>query len=227
MTAETIHWILEVATAFGVFVLALLATRYLPSYIKEKGKNLATKEDIASITNEIEKVRSQYAENIEALKASLGSRTHMHQVRYEREFEILLGLTEKLVELRDAATTLRPVSEYVNPEETDADRKKRRLTRYQEASRALYLFSESRRPFFPEDIYDALQVVDRKAWSEVVQYNRRSPFGEHADPNYWDNAEKNAAEITSAVDSVLEKIRHRVRLWERFDPGPDGAGSAA
>lgn len=45
-----------------------LAKHYLPGYLSEKGKNLATKEDIADITRRIEEVRHTYASLLEDQK---------------------------------------------------------------------------------------------------------------------------------------------------------------
>ena len=56
-------------TAVVTFLLGLLLREYLPGYFREKGKNLATKEDIAGITREIEAVRSVYTTEIERLQA--------------------------------------------------------------------------------------------------------------------------------------------------------------
>jgi len=44
---------------------------FLASYLRKKGENVATKEDIKDITKKIEKVRSQYSEQLETVKASL------------------------------------------------------------------------------------------------------------------------------------------------------------
>ncbi|MDP2037812.1 MAG: hypothetical protein Q8L04_10550 [Ignavibacteria bacterium] len=44
--------------------LGLFIKKYLPSYFNEKGKNLATKEDIADITNRIESVKSTYEKTL-------------------------------------------------------------------------------------------------------------------------------------------------------------------
>lgn len=41
---------------------------FLPGYLAEKGKNLATKEDVAAITREVKRVEDEYARGIEALK---------------------------------------------------------------------------------------------------------------------------------------------------------------
>jgi hypothetical protein len=55
-------------------VVFLLIKYFLPGYLSEKGKNLATKEDIRKITDEVESVKNQYAVLIEELKAK-------HQLR--------------------------------------------------------------------------------------------------------------------------------------------------
>lgn len=40
-------------------IISLILNKYLPSYFSEKGKNLATKEDIEEITSKVEKVKFQ------------------------------------------------------------------------------------------------------------------------------------------------------------------------
>ena len=47
------------------------ARLYLSSYLTEKGKNLATKEDIATITNEVETVKTQHAKDLEGYKSGI------------------------------------------------------------------------------------------------------------------------------------------------------------
>lgn len=59
-----------VAAAVGY----LLVRHYLSAYLAEKGKNLATKEDVAGITREIESVRNEYVMLVEQFKAN-------HQLR--------------------------------------------------------------------------------------------------------------------------------------------------
>lgn len=41
-------------------IISLLLNKFLPAYFSEKGKNLATKEDISQITEKIESVKSIY-----------------------------------------------------------------------------------------------------------------------------------------------------------------------
>jgi hypothetical protein len=70
---EELRMILEYFGAFGLGALVacavgfLLLRFFLPSYLSEKAKNLATKEDIGLITDQIEKVKAQYTENLQNL----------------------------------------------------------------------------------------------------------------------------------------------------------------
>lgn len=215
--------LLQILALVGIGALGLLLYRYLPAYAGQKGKNLATKEDIAEITRRIEGVKSDYAHELEGVRAAIGSRLGIHQFRYQREFEILLQLSEKIVELRDATVMLRPESEYVDPEESEEDRKRRKLARYTTASRDLYQLYEPRRPFLPDSLLESLRVLDQVAWREVVQFRHRAPHGENYDPKYWESALENAAKIQTAADAVLGAIRDRAQTWERFDASVDRA----
>lgn len=50
--------------------------KYFFSYSSEKGKNLATKEDIEEITRKIESVKSVYSVDLEKIKALLSESSH-------------------------------------------------------------------------------------------------------------------------------------------------------
>jgi hypothetical protein len=55
---------------FGL-ILGFIIKSFLPEYFKEKGKNIATKEDIGVITKEIKKAESKYLAEIEKIKSQL------------------------------------------------------------------------------------------------------------------------------------------------------------
>lgn len=48
-----------------------LLKNYFPSYMGEKGKNLAMKEDIQAITEKIESVKAEYTKSLEEIKARI------------------------------------------------------------------------------------------------------------------------------------------------------------
>lgn len=63
--------LLSAAAIGGVIASSIIAAMLkflLPGYLGEKGKNLATKEDIEHITDKIEAIKTQYALTVEAAK---------------------------------------------------------------------------------------------------------------------------------------------------------------
>lgn len=80
MTSEELATLWKLAGSFGagagvaVLIGWLLLKFFAASYLGEKGKNLATKEDIAAITRQIEGVKSEYTILAEQFKAK-------HQLR--------------------------------------------------------------------------------------------------------------------------------------------------
>lgn len=89
MSADNINALLGYLGAFGLgavlagLVVFLILKSFLPSYLAEKGKNLATKEDVALITREIEAVKSEYALVLEELRA----RNQLRMAALDRRLE--------------------------------------------------------------------------------------------------------------------------------------------
>lgn len=82
--------ILALLTFISIGVVALVVRSLLPAYLGEKGKNLATKEDIAEITQRIEEVKTQHALVLEASTAThqlrlaaIDKRLQAHQEAFE------------------------------------------------------------------------------------------------------------------------------------------------
>ncbi len=185
---------------------------YLRSYLGEKAKNLAAKEDIMEITDRIEGVKIDYSKQLESIKNGFQARLQVDQVRYQNEYQILVTLSERLVELRDAATSLRPALDIHPADEAEVDRKKRRLERYAKAAQEYYQFSATREPFILEDMYQTVIALERHCRSEAIKFNRKSP---NKDPGeYWDEAEENAQLIETSANELIQKIRKRAKLWE-------------
>jgi hypothetical protein len=73
MTTDAAERLLSIVGSFGVGAIAAgaltfyMLRSFLPSYFSEKAKNLATREDIATITNEIERIKAQHANQIQAV----------------------------------------------------------------------------------------------------------------------------------------------------------------
>lgn len=78
--------IISIIIPIGFALLYMLQRNFLTNYLNQKGKNLAEKEDIESITRLVEKVRIEFNRDIEYLKADLGvsSNTKIHLINEER-----------------------------------------------------------------------------------------------------------------------------------------------
>ncbi|WP_140636188.1 hypothetical protein [Methylibium rhizosphaerae] len=70
---EIAAFTVSIITFLGVLIGGLLLRSYVPSYLSEKGKNLASKEDLAHLTGVVEGVKAMHAADIERIKAALQS----------------------------------------------------------------------------------------------------------------------------------------------------------
>lgn len=68
---ELIALVLSCLSIIGLVIAGLLLRGYLPSYVAEKGKNLASKEDLAYLTDLVENVKALHTSELERLKAGL------------------------------------------------------------------------------------------------------------------------------------------------------------
>ena len=68
---ETVALILSIASLVGLVAAGLLLRGFLPSYVAEKGKNAASKEDLTHLTELVERVKAQHGADMERLKAEL------------------------------------------------------------------------------------------------------------------------------------------------------------
>lgn len=92
MDVNTIINIIAVILAIGNFIFLCSISRK-KAYSEEKGKNLATKEDIESITNIIKSVESQYNNSLELFKMEL-----LNEYEFSKSlFEICNNLDKELI----------------------------------------------------------------------------------------------------------------------------------
>lgn len=68
---EQIALVLSSFSVIAFVIVGVLIRGYLPSYIAEKGKNLASKEDLAHLTHLVEGVKALHTSELERLKADL------------------------------------------------------------------------------------------------------------------------------------------------------------
>jgi hypothetical protein len=72
---------LSIINFIVIGIFTLVGKNYLTSYFNEKGKNLASKEDIHEITDKVEGIKSQYLVDLERVKSLLQSESTFLQKR--------------------------------------------------------------------------------------------------------------------------------------------------
>lgn len=121
-----------IAGVLGSAVLLGLGT-LLGSYLKRKGQNIATQEDITEITDRVESVRREHLSEMEELRTELAKTIHVHRAQVELELDAYRAVWTKLVAAQRATASLRPMMDFVPEDEDEEERRERRLQRYGEA----------------------------------------------------------------------------------------------
>lgn len=87
---------LQILILLGIGSLFLFR-KFFVSYSSEKGKNLATKEDIDSITRKVEEVKAEYINRVEHLKVELALHQKKNDLLFGEKIRVFKKLQSQLV----------------------------------------------------------------------------------------------------------------------------------
>lgn len=193
---------------YPLVVVLSLGGAWLLSYLREKGKNLATKEDVSTLTH-----------TVESIKSALATKQHFNQIRYERELKVYEDLWPKLCALETAALGLRPVFEFGLAErETEEIRRQNRAQRFWDAHGSFMNAVNHSRPFHSPEVWEQLQKLVKLCWGEAVEWglfsNELLRRARENRENYWDKAIQNADAINAQIAVISESIRTRLSHFD-------------
>ncbi|WNO10377.1 hypothetical protein [Teredinibacter sp. KSP-S5-2] len=103
MSSEEIKSLVEIFGSFGIGAIVsggiafYLVKFFFPSYVSEKAKNLATKEDIGLITEKVEKVRTEYSTVLEEVKTLNQLKVGAVEREKQVKKEVLLIAVESII----------------------------------------------------------------------------------------------------------------------------------
>jgi len=146
--------------------------------------------------------------SIENLKSKNEKANLIHRIQFEKEFGIYEDLWAKLIELRNSTGQLRPILDYIDPNQTEEERKTERLKKVDKAFTACLLSFDKNKPFYSKEVYDEVEQTIRTVKKEVIEYQH----GDVSDRNYRDQSEKNLDKIVSLIDNTCEIIRQRIGI---------------
>ena len=159
-----------------------LATAFVWPYLRKKGENLATKDDVAAITREVERVRLEYADRLE----NIAQENRLLLEQYRQKHQLSLAAIDKRLEAHQQAYALwRKFSTTAH----DREEMGHLAAKCEDwwMKNCLYLNAEARQAFFI-------------AWQAASHHKRLVEVG---DP---DQIHNNWMKIADAVVPILEAV---------------------
>ena len=141
------------------------------------------------------------------LKSALDRKLHVHKLQFQKEQQVYESIWSMLVDLQKAVGQLRPILDHCDPNETEKERKQRRLSAVVDPFNSFLDQVNKERPFYSKEVYGELQELRSLMHRETTEYRILDPH----DEDYWLRARENAEAISNKIDSVCESIRNRIR----------------
>lgn len=209
------QWTDYLSIAFLQAVITLLVW-YVAPYTKEKGKNLATREDIEGITDKIESVKTEYAKELEGLKSQLNSKFHAQTVRFEKEFDSYKEIWGSLIEIH---AHLRKLHLAIRDRSRQGESFEAERTQFRQVINEFAYTCEKNRPFFSPAVYEELEKFMRTevVGTPVTYACRNGPsseetmFVERLLEELLTGPDESV--FTKKIEPILEAIRLRIQSF--------------
>jgi hypothetical protein len=197
---EALNLILSSVAILGVAIIALLWKLYLPSYLKKKAEHLATKEDIGEITEQVKKVESKHAAELERLRSNLDQRKHVSNTQFELEFKTYQEIWNSLVEVNLSLRNLANSAE---------DKSKgNHIIAFANDYYALLKIVDQKRPFYPPEIWNGLKSLIEIIRSVVLELQATDNSKSHEE--FSAKERSRFKKIEDQIDALCEAIRSRL-----------------
>ena len=170
------------------------------SYLAEKGKNEAIKEDLDEINQKLESIKTDFSK-----------RGTLFRLQAEKEFDVYSKIWERVIELKFAVEELRPVLDFVDPNEPASERWSRRYANAVKNGRNLRIEVENLRPFYPHALFLQFQNILQKTQEEIVDFEfSLDQQKEKMSLEGYKKGRENLGEILDNLNQVCDLIRKRI-----------------
>jgi hypothetical protein len=171
-------------------LLALLGGRRLMRVIESDRGSVQAQ--FGSLRAELQSINSR-------LQAAVEKPRFVNKRHFGNEYELHNEVLDKLIELRYAATQLRPILDRANPSETEGDYARIRLHDFREAAQAYREVFKKNRLLYAGTVYAALFQVMDKCQTDSVQYPSRV--------RDWKEYEKKIRQNLQTILNAIEDSR--------------------
>lgn len=165
---------------------------------------------------------AQHARDIEIIKGNVERLTRLlqsqidrvslvHRVQFEKEFQLLLEIWERVSQVRRTMLAVRPRGGTAPLDETDDDRRTAFFARrrsFIDANNSLRAAVDDHEPFYDQDTFAALDQLLNVSSGEALdlQIDERLFSSE-----WYDNGARNAEALNRTANEVSVAIRSRLR----------------
>ena len=196
---------LETLSVAGIVTLGLGGLGiYLKAYLADKGRNLATKEDVAALTRPVEEIRSEFRLQEERVRATLAKELQTHNLTFQEEFRIYKDLWGKVIDLRDHVTS---VSSWALSNQNDTVKGCAAYSDFRTAMDRFALETDKLRPFFSPEVNKALFILTLTYRKVAVEDSLAKGFTQE---QATERLQKTVAETVSRTTELENAIRARL-----------------
>ena len=143
---------------------------------------------------------------IESVKTDLQKRLNIHKLQFEKEFEIYKEVSLQLNTLREKISILRPEADHYDPkftyEETIAQRVREAIIE----GNKLIDITEANRPFYAEEIYQKLKIINGLVRKEVIEVS----YSDKTEEKYWKEGKQTIDTYVKLIGEISDSIRKRI-----------------
>jgi hypothetical protein len=187
-----------------VTVLVGLVLIGLQAYVVMKSKNVATHQDVDTLTRVVEGIKADHARDLERLKSDLLKDVESHRLRYETELRTYKEIWTAAYEVFNAASALRPYSP-LRSSEAEQQRDHDSIKAFLLAAMNYDALVWKHRPFYPNEVYMQLTELGGLFGGEL-----RRTYQQDVTPEVMTEAVLNRVSIIDAINDTCEAIRKRL-----------------
>lgn len=197
ITLSAILGLLGGISAAVAVLIAFLGRNWLMRLIEK---------DRGSVQAQLESLRAELQSINLRLQAAAEKPRFVNKRQFGNEVELHNEVLEKLIELRYAATRLRPILDQADPSETEGDCARMRLHDFREAAQAYREVFGKNRLLYAGTVYAALFQVMDKSQTDSVQYL----YHDRGWKEYGKKIRQNLQTILDAIEDSRTAISTRL-----------------